>query len=97
MSISIPQEQRLRYLRNIEQWKGKRGNLESIMGKLIYVCQTLIQGKNFLRRIIDKLGSVKSKSHYVNLNREEKRGLGMMETHFSILNGQESGEMSGEM
>ena len=39
------------------------------------VCQVLIQGKPFLRRIIDKLGTVKAKSHHVNLNNEEKEDL----------------------
>ena len=63
MDIAIPQEKRLRYLRNIEQWKGKKAELESILGKLMHVCQVLIQGKPFLRRIIEKLGVVKFKAH----------------------------------
>ena len=75
MDIAIPQEKRLRYLRDLEQWNGKKSELESILGKLMHVCQVLIQGKPFLRRIIDKLGTVKAKSHRVNLNNEEKEDL----------------------
>ena len=79
MTISVPDDKYGEILELLPKWWNRKTctkqELQSLVGKLNFVCQVVRPGRTFLRRLIDLIPSVKKTHHHINLNAEARADL----------------------
>ena len=81
MQVRVPPDKREHAQKMLHSFLLKRKvlvkELESLVGKLAFLCRAIWPGRAFLRRLYDLLSQGKKKSHHISLSLEVKRDLHM--------------------
>ena len=75
MVVRLPEEKLWRTLAMVQEWAGKKRELESLLGHLQHAATVVRPGRTFVRRLIELLSMTQSRDRWIRLNASSRSDL----------------------
>ncbi|CAG8648486.1 7121_t:CDS:1 [Dentiscutata heterogama] len=90
-SAAIPEAKKLKIMEMLTEWQAKtwcyKKELQSLVGSLMWLCQTMPQGRPFVQRFIKALGGNKNSKFHIRINSPMKADIAWWQKILPIWSG----------